>query len=146
MQNGKAMKVEYRNDVEGVNWPSLKAALAADKFDNGRTPEQLQRSFQNSYAVSIAWLDGEIVGTGRALSDEICNGYLLDVWTISRLRRRGIAREMISRLLGVLAGQHVYLQADQDLVEFYHRVGFAEQPFGMSRVVGRLLVNESNSS
>jgi ribosomal protein S18 acetylase RimI-like enzyme len=136
------MNVEYRNNLEGVNWPALKAALAADNFDNGRTPEQLQRSFQNSHAVSIAWLDGEIVATARALSDEICNAYLVDIWTISRLRRRGIAREMVTRLLGVLAGQHVYLQVDLDLIEFYHRVGFAEQPYGMSRVIGRWLVNE----
>jgi hypothetical protein len=136
------MNVEYRNDLEGVNWPILKSALAADNFDNGRTPEQLQRSFQNSYAVSIAWLDGEIVAIARALSDEICNAYLVDLWTISRLRRQGIAKEMVTRLLSVLAGQHVYLQADLELIEFYHCVGFVEQPYGMSRVIGRWLVNE----
>src|SRR5262245_43898466 len=126
------MNVEYRNDLEGVSWLALKAALVAVHFDNGRTPEQLQRSFQNSHAVSIAWLDGELIGTARVLSDQICNAYLVDVWTVSRLRRLGIASEMTSRLLRLLAGEHVYLQADQDLVEFYHRVGFTEQPFGMS--------------
>ena len=140
------MNVEYRNDLDRVHWPTLKAALAADNFDNGRSPEQLRRSFHNSHAVSIAWLDGEVVGTARVLSDEVCNAYLVDVWTVSRLRRLGIAREMVSRLLAVLAGQHVYLQADQDVVEVYHRLGFTEQPFGMSRVIGRWLASRQDSN
>jgi hypothetical protein len=49
---------------------------------------------------------------------------------------------MVERLLGSLSGQHVYLQADDDLVEFYRRLGFAEQPVGMSRVVGNWLIND----
>jgi hypothetical protein len=136
------MTIEYRNDLGGIDWHALKAALVADKFDNGRTPEQLQRSFQNSQAISVAWLGNEVVGTARVLSDGTCNAYLIDVWTVSRLRRQGLAKEMIGRLLGSLAGQHVYLQCDDDLVEFYRRVGFREQPFGMSMVVGKWLVNE----
>jgi predicted GNAT family N-acyltransferase len=69
---------------------------------------------------------------------------LVDVWTYSPLRTRGIAREMIARLTGGLAGQHAYLQADKHLVEFYHRVGFTEQPVGMSRIVGQWLVTEKS--
>jgi ribosomal protein S18 acetylase RimI-like enzyme len=76
------------------------------------------------------------------LSDGVCNAYLVDVWTQTRFRRRGIAKEMINRLCVGLAGQHVYLQADPDIADFYRRVGFAEQPLGMSRVVGRWLVND----
>jgi len=135
------MAIQYRDDLHGIDWPVLKAALAADNFDNGRTPEQLRRSFENSRAVCIAWFDGQVVGTARAISDGICNSYLVDLWTTSRLRRRGIARTMVERLLGELSGQHVYLQANRELVEFYRRLGFTEQPVGMSRVVGKWLVN-----
>jgi ribosomal protein S18 acetylase RimI-like enzyme len=135
------MNIDYRADINDVDWASLKASLAADNFDNGRSPEQLRRSFGNSHAVVIAWLGGEVVGTGRVLSDAVCNAYLVDVWTHSRLRRRGIAKEMIERLMSRLAGQHVFLQADDDLVGFYRRVGFSEQPVGMSRIVGQWLVD-----
>lgn len=135
------MNIEYRNHAYDVDWQTLKLSLAADKFDNGRSPEQLQRSFENSHAVVIAWLGGEAVGTARVLSDTVCNAYLVDVWTHSRLRRRGIAKEMIERLMNRLAGQHVYLQADDDLVGFYRRVGFKAQPAGMSRIVGKWLVS-----
>jgi len=118
----------------------MKTLLAADQFDNGRSPEQLRRSFENSHSACIAYAGVRIVGTARVLSDDVCNAYLVDVWTASPLRRRGIAREMIRRLCAGLAGQHVYLQADEDVAEVYRRLGFREQPVGMSLVVGQWLV------
>lgn len=136
------MNVEYRSDCREIDWRALKVSLAGDDFDNGRTAEQLQRSFENSQGVCIAWCEGKVVGTARMLSDGVCNAYLIDVWTRSDLRRRGIARAMINRLLGDLPGQHVYLQADEDLVEFYRRLGFKAQPFGMSQIVGTWLAND----
>jgi ribosomal protein S18 acetylase RimI-like enzyme len=133
-------QVVYRLDLNNVDWAELKATLAADMFDNGRTPEQLERSFRNSHATCLAYLDGRIIGTARVLSDGVCNAYLLDVWTHSAHRRRGIASRMVRSLIEPLRGQHVYLQSD-DAVEFYRKLGFAEQPVGLSRIVGRWLVN-----
>jgi ribosomal protein S18 acetylase RimI-like enzyme len=135
------MEICYRLDLCHVDWQELKAALFADNFDNGRTPEQLRCSFQNSYAACIAWSDDKIVGTARVLSDGVCNAYLVDLWTLSRFRRQGIGRAMTDQLLTRLAGQHVYLQADDDLIDFYQRLGFTKQPSGLSRVVGKWLVN-----
>jgi ribosomal protein S18 acetylase RimI-like enzyme len=131
-------EVTYRTDLEGVDWVQLKATLAADQFDNGRTPEQLQESFENSGATVLAWAGGQVVGTVRALSDGVCNAYVVDVWTYSPFRRRGIARTMMELLLSSLEGQHVYLFTD-DAAEFYRKLGFREQPVGMGRVVGEWL-------
>lgn len=137
--------ITYFDTLAGVDWTALKAALASDRFDNGRSPEQLRRSFENSFAVCIALAEGGIVGTARVLSDGVCNAYLVDVWTLSSFRRRGIAREMIRRLSTQLEGQHLYLQADDVNTPFYRRLGFCEHPIGMSRTIGRWLVNDSGS-
>ncbi|HEX6732761.1 MAG TPA: hypothetical protein VF074_22265 [Pyrinomonadaceae bacterium] len=51
----------------------MKETLAADNFDNGRTPEQLRISFQNSYAAVVAYDADRIVGTARALCDDRSN-------------------------------------------------------------------------
>ncbi len=40
-------EITFTQSLDGVNWTALKADLAADDFDNGRTPEQLQTSFAN---------------------------------------------------------------------------------------------------
>ena len=34
--------VVFSESVDGIDWQALKAALAADDFDNGRTPEEYQ--------------------------------------------------------------------------------------------------------
>ena len=135
------MEVTYKRDLEGVDWDEIKATLVADDFDNGRTPEQLERSFANSDSTCIAYAEGRIVGTARLLSDGVCNAYVVDVWTLSSIRRQGIARRMMEALLVELPGQHVYLFTD-DAVEFYRALGFKEQGIGLARVVGQWLDNE----
>jgi ribosomal protein S18 acetylase RimI-like enzyme len=79
----------------------------------------------------------------RLLSDGVCNAYLVDVWTASAYRRRGIASEMIRRLLDEVPGQHVGLQTD-DAQAFYASLGFQPQPEFWSAVVGSWLDNDAN--
>lgn len=129
----------YTRTLSSVDWEALTATLQADNFDNGRTPQQLRRSFANSYAVCFAWADGRVIGKARVLADGVCNAYVVDVWTLSAYRRRGIATEIVRQLLQDLQGHHVYLQADEDVVDFYYSLGFQEQPRGLSRLVGRWL-------
>jgi predicted GNAT family acetyltransferase len=133
--------IEYKRDLEGVDWDEMKRTLQEDDFDNGRTPVQLKTSFENSYSTRIAYANSCIIGTARVLSDGICNAYVVDVWTLSAYRRQGIARTMMQQLLAELEGQHVYLFTDS-AVDFYKKVGFTERPVGMEMVVGQWLVNE----
>jgi ribosomal protein S18 acetylase RimI-like enzyme len=92
------MPITYTKSAEGVNWPQLRDDLVQDHFHNGRTAEDLARSFANSYAVAFAWAEGRVIGKARALSDGVCNAYVVDVWTHSAFRCQGIAR----RLMGLL--------------------------------------------
>jgi GNAT superfamily N-acetyltransferase len=136
------MEIEYKSDLSGVDWAEMKAMLAEDDFDNGRTPRQLRLSFENSFATCIAVADGRAVGTARVLSDGVCNAYLVDVWTYRPYRGRGVARVMIEALLQRLEGQHVYTFTD-DVVGLYKKLGFTERPTGLEKVVGKWLVNET---
>lgn len=131
--------ITYQTNLDAVDWSRLKATLAADRFDNGRSPEQLRRSFEHSFAAVLAYAAPKhIVGTARVLSDGVCNAYIVDVWTHSAHRRRGIARAMLAHLESRLAGQHVYLFTD-DQVAFYRRCGYEVEHVGLGRVVGRWL-------
>ncbi len=134
------------SSVDGLDhtaWERAQADLSADGFDNGRNARALRRSFEQSQHVAIA-CDGErIVGMARLLSDGVCNAYLLDVWTASSHRRRGIASRLVRRLLDEVPGQHVGLQTD-DAQAFYLRLGFRFQPAFLSTVVGFWLDNEGN--
>jgi predicted GNAT family acetyltransferase len=116
----------------------MKRDLAADEFDNGRSPEQLETSFANSHAVVLAVESDRCVGTARLLSDGVCNAFLVDVWTLTSHRRRGIAAQMIENLLARVPGQHVSLFTENH-PELYEKLGFEEERVGMSKVVGTWL-------
>lgn len=130
--------VLYRTHLEDVNWQEMKSTLAIDGFDNGRSPQHLETSFRNSYATVIAYVDNQMVGTARALSDGVSNAYIVDVWTLRKYRRRGIGCKMMGILMNQLQGQHVILFAD-DASSFYETLGFESQPVGMGKVVGEWL-------
>src|SRR4051794_40330235 len=117
--------VRYTTSLSGVDWDEMKATLVADDFDNGRTPEQLRASFENSERSVIAYAGKRIIGTARALSDGICNAYVVDVWTLTPYRRRGIARRMLEILLEPFRGQHLALFTDE-APDFYRKLGFSE--------------------
>jgi ribosomal protein S18 acetylase RimI-like enzyme len=79
----------------------------------------------------------------RLLSDGVCNAYLLDVWTASPYRRRGIGSAMIRYLLEQVPGQHVGIQTD-GARRFYESLGFKSQPEFWSCIVGSWLDNDVN--
>jgi ribosomal protein S18 acetylase RimI-like enzyme len=135
--------VEISETVAGVDWAAARADLIADRFDNGRTPAALQRSFEQSQHVAIARDGDRVVGMARVLSDGVCNAYLVDVWTLSSHRRRGIASAMIRSLIERIPGQHLGLQTDT-AHDLYRELGFRLQPEFWSTVVGTWLDNDAN--
>jgi len=138
-----AMTIRVDGSLHDIDWTAAKADLAADAFDNGRSPEALRRSFEGSQHVVFARDGDQVVGMARLLSDGVCNAYLLDVWTRSSHRRRGIASAMIGHLIGQVPGQHIGLQTD-DAEALYRSLGFRPQPEFLSLVVGRWLDNDAN--
>ena len=133
-----SLPVTYQLGCAGIDWVALKQTLLEDDFDNGRTPEQLRLSCEGSAVNVFARLDGRVIGTVRVLSDGVCNAYMVDVWTQTPYRHRGIARRMIELALEQLEGQHVYLFTDS-AEELYGKLGFTPHGVGMGRVVGKWL-------
>jgi ribosomal protein S18 acetylase RimI-like enzyme len=137
------MTVRIDESLAGIDWDQVKADLAADAFDNGRSARALRASFAQSQHVAIAREGARVVGMARLLSDGICNAYLLDVWTLSAYRRQGIGSRLVQRLMARVPGQHVGLQTDE-AEAFYAALGFRDQPRFMSAIVGTWLDNEAN--
>ena len=137
--------ITFQSDLAGIDWGALKEDLIADDFHNGRTTAQLRRSFENSSFVAIGFDGSRCVANGRILSDGVGNAYVVDVWTHSRYRRRGVGRTIMQMLIDAVPGQHIYLQTD-NAVAFYEHLGFVEQPKGMSLVVGEYLRNDTRDT
>jgi predicted GNAT family acetyltransferase len=137
------MRITYKLDLQNVDWDEVKSRVAEDDFDNGRTAEQLKISFEHSFATCLALADDQVIGKVRALSDGVCNAYIIDMWTYQPFRRQGIASQMVKLVLEKLEGQHVYLFTDQDTISFYEQLGFKKQGVGLGRVVGKWLQTPS---
>ena len=45
--------ITYTHDLTAIDWSRLKDDLSADDFDNGRTPDELRRSFENLSLIHI---------------------------------------------------------------------------------------------
>ncbi len=137
------MSIRVDSSLAGIDWPAVRSELIADDFDNGRSPTALRRSFEQSQHVAIARDGDRVVGMARLLSDGVCNAYLVDVWTASSHRRRGIATTMMRLLVDAVPGQHIGLQTD-GAQALYESVGFRPQPEFWARVSGTWLDNDAN--
>jgi predicted GNAT family acetyltransferase len=135
--------VTFDGSLEGIDWTRARADLAADHFDNGRSPEALRRSFEHSQHVAVARDGDRVVGMARMLSDGVCNAYVVDVWTHSAYRRQGIASTLMRMLADAVPGQHIGVQTD-DAQAFYASLGYTPQPEFWSLVIGRWLDNDAN--
>jgi GNAT superfamily N-acetyltransferase len=135
------MKLRYERNSENIDWEVLRSDLIADDFHNGRSIQQLQTSFENSQVQVYVLDETRCIASARALSDGICNAYVIDVWTHSDYRHHGIASKMMEMLIAACPGQHIYLFTD-DTVDFYKKNGFVERPVGLEIVSGEWLQNK----
>ena len=105
-----AVAVRRLYDGEGW-WPS-------------RTVAEIEAVLAASPAVG-AWHAGELVGFARAVIDTHLRAYVEDVVVDRAHRRRGVATEMLARLLSELSATHlVSLFSSTELVPLYRRLGF----------------------
>lgn len=139
-------EIQYKMNCDGVDWQEMHDVLIEDEFHNGRSVEQYRISFENSHTVVLAYANDKLIGSARALSDGVCNAYIVDVWTYTPYRKQGIAREMMKRAMEQLQGQHVYLWTD-DMQAFYRAIGMTEatEDTGFSQVVGDWLQNDTRN-
>ncbi len=134
------MRIRYSNDPATIDWQTLREDLIADDFHDGRTNDQLEASFASSQIPVFAMDEGNrCVGTARALSDGVCNAYVVDVWTHSGYRGNGIASTMMHQIINACTGQCIHLFTDT-AVDFYKKLGFREQLTGMHIISGTWLV------
>lgn len=90
-----------------------------------RTAEQVAAVLGSAPAAG-AWLEDELVGFARAVSDGMLRAYVEDVIVVPQLRGTNIGRRLMDCLLGQLdAIPVVTLFCGSELVPFYESTGFA---------------------
>lgn len=135
-----AVHISYTNTADGVRWEAVRARLAKDGCDRGRSALQLQQSFAKSHALCLAHANGTVVGTARAVCDGAASAYIVDVWTDPDLRRRGIATQMLRSLLDALGERRAYLFTSPHHMGLYEKLGFCPDDLSAGKVGDKRLI------
>lgn len=119
------MNVEYRHNAP------LDPADVVRVFDRSgiRRPTgdlaRIARMFSAPSLVISAWVEGDLVGVSRSLTDYAYCCYLSDLAIDKAYQGLGIGRELVRRIQGVIGEQvSLILLAAPDAMSYYPKLGF----------------------
>ena len=125
--------IHYRPATPDDN-ESIRALLAANGWGKRvEDAERFRRMMDNAGRTIAAWAGDELVGFGRALCDEVSNGYLSMIVVAETHRGRGIGTEIVRRLMGDDPDITWVLRAGRDSRGFWEKLGFQLSEIAMER-------------
>jgi len=103
-----------------------------------RPVRKVKKALQHSFLVVSMWeVNGtrkRLIGFARATSDHVFNATIWDVVIHPRFQNRGLGKALMQYIIRKLRTQeisNVTLFADPQVVEFYRRLGFIQDPEGI---------------
>lgn len=123
---------ELRFGTEHLDWSELCRVFELAPLGT-REPEKLRRASENSYLVCSAYLNGAIIGFGRAISDGEYQSAIYDIIVLPEYQGQGVGKSIVEGLLAGLPDGPVLLYAVPGKEEFYGKMGFATLLTGMGR-------------
>jgi ribosomal protein S18 acetylase RimI-like enzyme len=115
--------IAYREDAN-VDLAELARLRAACDFAE-KPSDFLRAQIDGARWLAHAWDGARLVGFARAISDGVSNAYVSSVMVAPELRRRGVGRELIRRLVGDRRGVKFVLHTRKESAAFYAAIGFA---------------------
>ena len=122
------MQVEYRHG-ETAFTPAQFVALARNVWPRDYDLAQAAAALQRTINIG-AWVDGDLVGSVRILSDGYFFNTVPEVMVHPKYQRRGIGRELMHSALRVAPGGRFFFGAQPGNEEFFERSGFWRGPVG----------------
>lgn len=119
---GQHEGMNLQTDLTGITPDMLPGFF--EFWPNPPSQETFLRILQGSSHVMLAVEDGQVVGFVNAISDGGLTAYIPLLEVRREWRGRGIASQLVNRLLEQLDGLYMIDTAcDDDLVPFYQRFG-----------------------
>ena len=105
--------------------------LSAKWIAPGDDTAFLLPALQGSFLVAGAFVDGELAGTARVLSDGVSDAYIQDVVVAPEFQGQGLGRGLIELLTAELRNRNVDwigLVGEPGTETFYRKLKWQEQP------------------
>jgi GNAT superfamily N-acetyltransferase len=114
-------------DTRDVPKKAVLDLYRAVDWSSANKPEQLHQALRHSHSLVTAWDGDRLVGLANAISDGFLVVYYSHFVVHPDYQRRGIGREMMTRLMKRYEGFHQHsVIADKDAVPFYESCGFEQ--------------------
>lgn len=128
-------RLEIRRGLEGLT-PSRIVTL----FRRGPLPREVQnpepvwRAYENSSLVLSAWLDGQLVGLARILTDGVLFSMLCDLVVEPDVQRLGVGSALVEATIKACAGTELMVRDQESAAGFYRGMGFTRVADGWARM------------
>jgi predicted GNAT family N-acyltransferase len=115
---------QYKKD-KNVTPIELQKLFTQVDWAKDRGLDDIEKMLSNSTFQMTCWLDTELVGFLRVLSDMVYRGFIEDVIVDSRYRYKGIGKQLINFALKELdTVDEVVLGCTEANVKYYEMLGF----------------------
>lgn len=94
-------------------------------------PSVHRRAFENSTSVVFIFVQDQLVGFGRAISDGVYQAAIYDVAVLPEFQRKGIGKVIIKTIVNSLPGCNFILYSNAGKEEFYLKLNFRKLKTGM---------------
>lgn len=95
--------------------------------DGNITPSMLEnfnKSFINSTIVFSAWINGNLIGCVRVLSDKMFRSIIYDLAVLPEFQNKGIGKELVRRCIETFPNSEWLVQTEA-ASRFYEKIGFS---------------------
>ena len=96
-------------------------------------PAKFQQMMEHTDRTVVVLEAEDVIGFGRALCDDVSNGYISMLAVAPEWRGQGIGSEIVSRLIGDDPGITWVLRAGRESRRFWERQGFTVSEVAMER-------------
>ena len=120
------------DNIDDIDWDRL--ALIFKRAPLGdRDPAVLREVFKNSGVRCFAWDKKELVGAGRAITDEIRYAVIFDVVVLPEYQGKGIGKQIMTFLADRSKAANILLHAVPGKEAFYRKLGYRKMTTAMAR-------------
>ncbi|MCP4747496.1 MAG: GNAT family N-acetyltransferase [Desulfobacteraceae bacterium] len=120
------MNLSIKYGTEHLDWEQLCDLIRRAPLGT-REPDRYKAAVENSYSVCSAYVDNQLVGFGRAISDGQYQSAIYDVVVLPDFQKKAVGRSLMKALLDSLPEKStVVLYATPGKQDFYRAFGFGE--------------------
>ena len=125
--------LSYSPDLPDLS--GLRAFMIANGWaKRASDPDRFDSAIRRADRRVTVYVDDEIIGFGRAICDDVSNGYISMIAVDKAHRREGIGREIVRRLMGEDPRLTWVLRAGRpESQAFWEAVGFRVSTVAMER-------------